>query len=117
LQASTLTVTSLADLSLVEAASLGVPILSPTLPSQQQHTTMAASTSAQSPEPAAANSSEQQVQEDVSHVELEKDPPLDKDGVIVVAESSPSERRLVPPVSQTFERKKRLPKNIHIDAS
>ncbi|KAL6980883.1 hypothetical protein U1Q18_022518 [Sarracenia purpurea var. burkii] len=109
--------TSLADLSLVETASLGVHVLSPTLPSQQQHTTMAASTSAQSLEPAAANSSEQQVQEDVSHVEPEKDPPLDKDGVIVAPESSPSERRLVPSVSQTFERKKKLPKNIHIDAS
>ncbi|KAL6981056.1 hypothetical protein U1Q18_022688, partial [Sarracenia purpurea var. burkii] len=104
-------------LSLVEAASLGVHVLSPTLPSQQQHTTMAASTFAQSLEPATSNSSEQQVQEDVSHVEPDKDPPLDKDGVIIVAESSHSKRRLVPPVSQTFERKKKLPKNIHIDAS
>ncbi|KAL6962669.1 hypothetical protein U1Q18_037628 [Sarracenia purpurea var. burkii] len=77
---------------------------------------MAASTSALSAEPATAISSEPQVQEDISHVEPEEDPPLDKDGAIVVGESSPSERRLVPPLSQTFERKKKLPKDIHIDA-
>ncbi|KAL6961779.1 hypothetical protein U1Q18_046322 [Sarracenia purpurea var. burkii] len=77
---------------------------------------MAASTSALSAEPATAISSEPQLQEDISHVEPEEDPPLDKDGAIVVGESSPSERRLVPPLSQTFERKKKLPKDIHIDA-
>ncbi|KAL6993375.1 hypothetical protein U1Q18_011492 [Sarracenia purpurea var. burkii] len=75
---------------------------------------MTASTSA---EPAAAISSEPQVQEDMSHVEPEEDPPLDKDGAIVAAECSPSERRPIPPVSHTFERKKKLPKDIHIDAS
>ncbi|KAL6988519.1 hypothetical protein U1Q18_014271 [Sarracenia purpurea var. burkii] len=68
-------------------------------------------------EPTTAISSEPQVQEDISHVEPEEDPPLDKDGAIAAGESSPSEIRLVPPVFQTFERKKKLPKDIHIDAS
>ncbi|KAL6960217.1 hypothetical protein U1Q18_045513, partial [Sarracenia purpurea var. burkii] len=81
------------------------------------HTIMVASTYALSPEPATAISSEPQVQEDISHVEPEEDPPLNKDGAIVAGESSPSERRLVPPVSHTFERKKKHPKDIHIDAS
>ncbi|KAL6984428.1 hypothetical protein U1Q18_017805, partial [Sarracenia purpurea var. burkii] len=104
-------------LSHVEVTPFGVPVHSPSLPSQQQHTTMAASTSAPSAEPATAISSEPQVQEDISHVEPEEDPPLDKDGAIVAGESSTSERRLVPPVYQTFKRKKKHPKDIHIDVS
>ncbi|KAL6988964.1 hypothetical protein U1Q18_014714, partial [Sarracenia purpurea var. burkii] len=70
-----------------------------------------------SQEPAAANSSEPQIQEDVSLTEPEKDPALDKSDAVTPTESSATERRHVPPVSQTFERKKRLLKDIHIDAS
>ncbi|KAL6954224.1 hypothetical protein U1Q18_005071 [Sarracenia purpurea var. burkii] len=50
-------------------------------------------------EPAAANSSEPHILEDVSHIKPKKDPTLDKSDVVTPTESSPSERRPIPPVS------------------